>query len=152
MKVGISYVSEEQAWKNMQVELPHWNFESVVEASRTEWNEKLSRILVKSRDSIAIRRFYTDLWKALQGRRIISDVDGKYCDMTGDQRRIGQIPLEANGVPIFNHHNSDSFWGAQWTITSLWELVYPEIAADFVNSMLMMYQDGGLIPRGPSGG
>jgi predicted alpha-1,2-mannosidase len=152
MKVAISYVSERQAWKNMATELSHWDFDRVVEESRTEWNEKLSRIQVKSGDSIKVRRFYTDLWKALQGRRIISDVDGKYCDMTGPERRIGQIPLEPDGTPLFNHHNSDSFWGAQWTITTLWQLVYPEIAADFVNSMLMMYQDGGLIPRGPSGG
>jgi len=152
MKVGISYVSEDQAWKNMKQELDHWDFEKVVEESREDWNEKLSRIEVKGSDSIKVRRFYTDLWKALQGRRIISDVDGRYCDMTGSEPRIGQIPLDGAGKPLFNHHNSDSFWGAQWTITTLWQLVYPEIADDFVNSMLLMYQDGGLIPRGPSGG
>ena len=72
--------------------------------------------------------------------------------MTGVERRIGQIPLDASGKPTFNHYNSDSFWGAQWTITTLWQLVYPEIAEEFVNSMLLMYDDGGLIPRGPSGG
>ena len=152
MKVAISYVSEEQAWKNMQAELNHWDFERVVMESRSDWNEKLSRIRVESNDSIRVRRFYTDLWKALQGRRIISDVDGRYCDMTGPEKRTGQIPLDQNGVPLFNHHNSDSFWGAQWTITSLWQLVYPEVAEDFVRSMLQMYHDGGLIPRGPSGG
>ena len=152
MKVAISYVSVEQAWKNMELELSHWDFDQVVQESRAEWNEKLSRIKVESDDSIQVRRFYTDLWKSLQGRRIISDADGKYCDMTGDQRRIGQIPLDATGKPSFNHHNSDSYWGAQWTITTLWQLVYPEIAQDFVNSMLMMYRDGGLVPRGPSAG
>ena len=98
------------------------------------------------------RRFYTDLWKSIQGRRIISDVNGKYSDMTGEKPRIGQIPLDENGKPMFNHFNSDSFWGAQWTITTLWGLVYPEIAEQFINSMLLMYDDGGLIPRGPSGG
>jgi predicted alpha-1,2-mannosidase len=152
MKVAISYVSESQAWKNMDTELPHWDFDQVVTESRSDWNEKLSRIKVESEDSIKVRRFYTDLWKALQGRRIISDVDGQYCDMTGPEKRTGQIPLDQNGVPEFNHHNSDSFWGAQWTITSLWQLVYPEIAEDFVRSMLQMYEDGGLVPRGPSGG
>ncbi|MGB2252268.1 MAG: glycoside hydrolase family 92 protein, partial [Flavobacteriaceae bacterium] len=30
--------------------------------------------------------------------------------------------------------------------------VYPRISEEFINSMLMMYDDGGLIPRGPSGG
>jgi predicted alpha-1,2-mannosidase len=30
--------------------------------------------------------------------------------------------------------------------------VYPEITEEFINCMLQMYDDGGLVPRGPSGG
>ncbi|MFY0689822.1 MAG: GH92 family glycosyl hydrolase [Cyclobacteriaceae bacterium] len=152
MKVGISYTSEAQARKNIEMELPHWEFEKVVDESRDHWNEMLGRIEVKGNTNQQIRRFYTDLWKTLQGRRIISDADGQYTDMTGDQPVTRQIPLDKNGLPEFNHYNSDSFWGAQWTITTLWQLVYPEIASEFINSMLLMYQDGGWIPRGPSGG
>jgi len=152
MKVGISYVSEEQARLNLQSELPHWDFDKVVNESADEWNGQLSRIEIEGGTLEQQRRFYTDLWHSLLGRRIISDVNGKYCDMTGAERRIGQIPLDKNGKPLFNHHNFDAFWGAQWTISTLWGLVYPEITSDFVNSMLMMYDDGGLIPRGPSGG
>jgi len=152
IKVAISYVSEEQAKLNMQAELPHWNFDEIVQDSRSEWNEMLGRIKVEGKDNQQVRRFYTDLWKGLQGRRTISDYNGKYCDMTGDKPITKQIPLNNAGKPKFNHYNSDSFWGAQWTITSLWQLVYPEIAEGFVNSMMLMYEDGGLIPRGPSGG
>lgn len=152
MKVAISYVSEEQARLNMEMELNHWNFDEVVEASKKDWDEKLGRIEISGNDEKQRRRFYTDLWKALQGRRIISDANGKYCDMTGDQPRTGQVPLNQEGKPQFNHYNSDSFWGSQWTITTLWDLVYPEIAEEFIQSMLLMYDDGGLIPRGPSGG
>ena len=152
MKVGISYVSALQAKLNIAAELDHWNFEKVVSDSREQWNGMLGRIEIEGNTEKQQRRFYTDLWKALQGRRIISDANGKYCDMTGDTPRTGQIPLDVNGNPKFNHYNSDSFWGAQWTITTLWELVYPEIAEEFINSMLLMYDDGGFIPRGPSGG
>lgn len=152
MKVGISYVSEEQARLNITTELPHWNFDQVVKESSDEWNSYLSRIEIEGGTPEKQRRFYTDLWHALLGRRIISDANGKYCDMTGPERRIGQIPLDNKGKPLFNHHNFDSFWGAQWTISTLWSLVYPQITSDFVNSMLLMYDDGGLIPRGPAGG
>ena len=152
MKVAISYVSADQARANMEAELPNWDFDAIVSASRDEWNEKLGRIEVEGNSEQQVRRFYTDLWKALQGRRTISDYDGKYCDMTGEQPVTRQIPLGQDGKPKFSHFNSDSFWGAQWTITSLWQLVYPEIAESFVNSMMMMYRDGGLVPRGPSGG
>ncbi|MCY7357596.1 MAG: GH92 family glycosyl hydrolase [Rudanella sp.] len=152
MKVAISYVSEAQARINLNAELPHWDFEKTVRDSHTDWNNWLSRIEIQGGSDTDRSRFYTDLWHALLGRRIISDVNGKYCDMTGPQRLIKQIPLDANGKPKFNHHNSDSFWGAQWTINTLWHLVYPEVTESFVNSMVMMYQDGGLIPRGPAGG
>lgn len=152
MKVGISYVSSEQARLNMETELPHWDFDLVVAESRDEWNNWLSRIEIEGGTETEQRRFYTDLWKALQGRRIISDINGKYCDMTGSEPRTGQIPLDDNGKPLFNHHNSDSFWGAQWSLNTLWHLVYPEVSESFINSFLLMYDDGGLIPRGPSGG
>ena len=152
MKVGISYVSIDQARLNLETEIPHWDFDLVVQESREEWNNWLSKIKVTGNTLENRRRFYTDLWHALQGRRIISDVNGKYCDMTGDEPRVGQIPTDAEGNPQFNHYNSDSFWGAQWTLNTLWHLVYPKVSEEFVNSMLLMYQDGGLIPRGPSGG
>ncbi|MCB0667823.1 MAG: GH92 family glycosyl hydrolase, partial [Saprospiraceae bacterium] len=152
MKVGISYTSVDAARENIRRELDHWDFDEVVADSRNIWNTWLSKIRIEGNTLKQRRRFYTDLWHALQGRRMINDFTGSYPDMTGDSLRIGQIPQDEKGMPLFNHYNSDSFWGAQWTITTLWQLVYPRLAEEFVQSMLLMYQDGGLIPRGPSGG
>ncbi|MGS2738472.1 GH92 family glycosyl hydrolase [Sinomicrobium sp. M5D2P17] len=152
MKVALSYTSAENAANNLQKELPHWNFNRVVEDSKDEWDGLLGRIKVEGGTGKDQRRFYTDLWHALQGRRIISDVNGAYPDNTGEQFRIGRLPLNADGTPKFNHYNSDSFWGAQWTINTLWGLVYPEIMYEFTCSLMQYYKDGGMIPRGPSGG
>ncbi|PZX61206.1 putative alpha-1,2-mannosidase [Algoriphagus ratkowskyi] len=152
MKVGISYVSAEQAMLNLNTELAHWDFEKTKKESFDEWNSYLGRIKVEGSTEKDRRRFYTDLFHALQGRRTISDVNGKYADMTSGTLIPKQIPLNEAGKPKFRHFNSDSFWGAQWTINTLWHLVYPEITEEFVNSMLRYYVDGGLIPRGPSGG
>jgi predicted alpha-1,2-mannosidase len=152
MKVAISYVSIDEAKKNMAAELPHWDFARVVKESAKEWNDWLGRIEVEGGTLIEQRRFYTDLWHGLQGRRIVSDVSGTYIDNTGEKPRARQIPLDSKGKPKFNEYNSDSFWGAQWSINTLWGLVYPELMESFVNSLLLMYDDGGLIPRGPSGG
>ncbi len=152
MKVAISYTSAENAQYNLDHELPHWDFDQVIQESKEQWNELLGRIDIKGGNEQEQRRFYTDLWKALQGRRIISDANGAYPDNTGETFRIGQIPLDRDNQPMFNHYNSDSFWGAQWTLNTLWGLVYPDIMSDFVQSLLQYYRDGGLIPRGPSGG
>ena len=47
LKVAISYVSVEQARKNMLAELPGWDFEQVKQASFSEWNDWLGRIEVE---------------------------------------------------------------------------------------------------------
>ncbi|MGB3146087.1 MAG: GH92 family glycosyl hydrolase [Maribacter sp.] len=152
MKVGISYTSMENAAFNLSKELPNWDFEQVVLDSKREWNDLLGRIAVEGGTDIVKKRFYTDLWHALLGRKIISDVNGAYPDNMGAKFRIGQLPLQPDGTPEFNHYNSDAFWGAQWTINTLWGLAYPEIKKEFVQSLLQYQKDGGLVPRGPSGG
>lgn len=151
MKIAISYTSIEEAHANLNAELAHWNFDQVVEESAQEWDRWLSRIDVEGGTPIEQRRFYTDLFHALQGRRIVSDFSGSYIDNTGDRPVIRRVPLE-NGKPKFRMYNSDSFWGAQWSLNTLWHLVYPEVTEEFIQCMLQMYDDGGLIPRGPSGG
>lgn len=152
MKVAISYTSEDNAQLNLKTELPHWDFETVVQDSKDHWNSLLSRIKVEGNTQKQQRRFYTDLWHALQGRRIINDINGAYPDNTGAEFKIGQLPQDASGRPKFNHYNSDALWGAQWTLNTLWGLAYPDIYEEFSMSFLQYYKDGGLIPRGPSGG
>ncbi|MEM7126929.1 MAG: GH92 family glycosyl hydrolase [Chloroflexota bacterium] len=152
MKVAISYCGKEQARLNLDHELSHWDFDKVRAEADEEWNEWLGRIEVTGGSQAQRIKFYTDLYHALLGRRRVSDVDGKYIDNTGDQPLIRQVPLTVQGSPLYEHHNSDAFWGAQWTINVLWPLVCPEITHNFCNTFVDMYKNGGLIPRGPSGG
>ena len=85
MKVGLSYTSNQNAAYNLQEEIPHWDFDQVVEDSKAEWNSYLGRIKIEGGTEDEQRRFYTDLWHTLLGRRMMDDVDGHYCDRTGDQ-------------------------------------------------------------------
>jgi predicted alpha-1,2-mannosidase len=152
MKVAISYASEDSARKNLQAELPGWNFDATVRASRDEWNDWLGRIIVEGGAENQCVKFYTDLWHVLLGRHIVSDANGSYCDMTGEQPVVRHVPLDANGHPRFPQYNFDALWGGEWSINILWSFVYPEIMDGFCNTMVNMYRDGGLIPRGPAGG
>lgn len=152
MKVAISYTSIENARINMDTELSSWNFEKTVVESKKEWKSMLSRIQVSGGTEKQKVKFYTDLWHSLLGRRIVSDADGKYCDMTGDKPSIKQVRLDDKGKPVFPQYNFDALWGSHWTLNTLWSMAYPEIMDGFCNSMVNMYNDGGLIPRGPSGG
>lgn len=152
MKVGISFTGEEGAAANLKAEIPGWDFDAIVVTAQQQWNDMLSRMMIEGGTPQQQRRFYTDLWRSIQGRRMISDADGKYADLTGETKIVRQLPLDSKGKPQFNMYNSDAFWGAQWTLNTLWQLVYPEIAEEFCRSFLEYYKNGGLIPRGPSGG
>lgn len=152
LKVGISYCSIEQARLNLLTELPHWDFDRVRYEATEVWNQWLGRIEVEGGSDAQKTKFYTDLYHALLGRRRVSDVNGKYSDMTGPEQVIRQIPLDEQGRPLYEHHNSDAFWGAQWNINLLWSLAYPDVVHNFCNTFVDMYKNGGLIPRGPSGG
>ena len=152
LKVAISYTSEENARRNLLAELPHWDFDRVVRASRDEWNDQLGRIAVTGGTEAQQVKFYTDLWHALLGRRTVSDVDGSYCDNTGPTTMIRRVKLDAKGQPRFPHYNFDALWGSHWSLNLLWSFAYPEIMDGFCNTMVDMYRDGGLIPRGPAGG
>jgi len=152
MKVAISYVSTEQARKNLEAEVSHWDFDRVVKESADEWNDCLGRIEISGGTVKQQIKFYTDLWRALLGRRIISDVDGKYMDMIGEKPVVRSVRLDENDQPLFPHYNFDAWWGSHWSLNILWSMVYPEVMDGFCNTMVDMYQNGGLIPRGPSGG
>uniref|UniRef100_UPI003566CEB3 glycoside hydrolase domain-containing protein n=1 Tax=Draconibacterium sp. TaxID=1965318 RepID=UPI003566CEB3 len=152
MKVGISYVSADQARLNLDTEINHWDFDRVVQSSVDEWNEWLGRIEIKGGTEQQQIKFYTDLWRSLLGRRIVSDVDGKYMDRTGEDAVVRSVRLDENSEPLFPHYNFDAWWGSHWSLNILWSMVYPEVMDGFCNTMVDMYQNGGLIPRGPSGG
>jgi predicted alpha-1,2-mannosidase len=152
LKVAISYCDAAGARTNLESELPHWDFDRVRQDATTTWNAFLGRIAVEGGTDAQQTKFYTDLYHALLGRRRVSDIDGRYIDNTGDAPTVRQIPLSSAGKPLYEHHNSDAFWGAQWTLNVLWPLAWPEITHNFCNTFLDYYRNGGLIPRGPSGG
>lgn len=152
LKVAISYVSIDNARKNLAAELPHWDFDRVARESRDDWNRWLGRFEVTGGTETQRVKFYTDLWHAVLGRRIVSDVDGSYCDMTGDGPQTRRVRLGPDGRPLFAHYNFDALWGSHWSLNLLWALAYPDVMDGFCNTMVDMYKSGGLIPRGPSGG
>ena len=151
MKVGISYVSEEQARINLNYELPHWDFDRVKKDAFAEWNLELGKIRVEGGSEEEKIKFYTDLWHSLLGRHTFSDSNGKYIDNTGKKPVVRQVPL-ADGVPTRNTYNSDAFWGSEFNLNILWSIAYPKVMSEFVSTLVDYYTNGGLIARGPSGG
>ena len=151
MKAALSYTDVNGARRNLDAELPHWNFDQIVQESADEWNSLLGRITVSGGTDAQKTKFYTDLWHALLGRRNTSDVDGAYLDNTGATTVIRKVTPTADGT-VFPHYCFDALWGSHWNLNVLWPLAWPEVMDGFCQTMVDMYRDGGLIPRGPSGG
>jgi len=162
MKVAISYTSIANARLNLETELKHWNFDQVKQESRDVWNDWLGKIEVTGGTKNQRIKFYTDLWHVLLGRRKLNDVNGMYPDNTGfgiypNQIDTGttvarQLPLGQDGKPLYSFYNSDAFWLTQWNVNLVWGMAYPQVLNEFVNSALVMYRNGGLLPRGPCAG
>ena len=86
MKIAISYTSIENARKNLDTELSHWDFSKVSKDSWEEWNNWLGKINVEGGTHDQRTKFYTDLWHVLLGRQKINDVSGDYPDRTSGIR------------------------------------------------------------------
>lgn len=153
LKVGLSYVSAEGARLNLETEMPGWDLDAVRQEAAEEWDAWLGRIQVEGGSEKERTNFYTHIWRTLTGGHTVSDVDGRYSDMTGPQRRIRRAPLGSDGQPAHPLVNGqDCFWGAHWGLGPLHGLAYPDLASHYCRYLVQMCQDGGLIPRGPSGG
>ena len=143
-KVGLSYTSVENARLNLDTEAASLTFDQAREASRQTWEESLGRIRVETANRDNKVKFYSGLYHALLGRGLASDVNGAYPRNDGS---VGQIPLK-EGKPIHNLYNTDAAWGAQWNLTQVWALAYPEYYSDYISSHLLVYQDAGWLADG----
>lgn len=143
-KIGLSYTSVANAKFNLDTEASNLNFDQAKRISHQTWEKYLGRIRVETADKADKVKFYTGLYHALLGRGLASDANGFYPRHDGN---TGQIPLK-NGKPIHNLYNTDAAWGAQWNLSQLWALAYPEYYSDYISSHLLVYKDAGWLSDG----
>lgn len=144
VKVGLSYTSVANARLNLETEASALSFDDARAASQQAWEESLGRIRVETPVYEDKVKFYTGLYHALLGRGLASDVNGAYPRHDGS---IGQIECK-NGRPLHQFYNTDAAWGAQWNLSQLWALAYPEYYSDYISSHLLVYKDAGWLADG----
>lgn len=137
VKVGISAVDWEGAEKNLLAEIPDWNFDKVRNDARTKWNEYLSKIDVQSDNEDDKTIFYTALYHTGISPNLFMDVDGRYLGM---DRKVHQGDV---GKPVFTVF---SLWDTHRALHPLLTIIDPELNNDFINSLLLKYEEGGLLP------
>jgi predicted alpha-1,2-mannosidase len=140
VRVGISYISVEQAQRNLQREIPGWDFAAVKFATRAEWNRALSAISITGGTEKQRTIFYTALYRSL-GRMTNITEDGRY--YSGFDHTVH----EAQGHPFYI---DDGIWDTYRCMHPLQLLLDPTRQQDMVRSYLRMYEQSGWLPSFPS--
>ncbi len=136
LKVGISPVSPENALANIEAEIPDWNFNRVVRNANDLWEKELSKIAVETANEDDKRIFYTSLYHTMINPALFNDANGEY--------RGADWEVHENGG--FDNYTVFSLWDTYRAANPLFVLMHPERTADFVNSMLAISDQGGLLP------
>ena len=139
VKVGISGVDIEGALKNVDAEIPAWNFDEVAKAADNSWNEFLKTFQVNDPNQANKETFYTALYHSGIAPFTASDVDGSYM---GFDHKVRQ----SNGFTMLT---GISLWDTFRAANPLYTIVSPTKVTDIINSMLVQYDQYGLLPVWP---
>jgi predicted alpha-1,2-mannosidase len=131
VKTGISSVSEEGAQKNLETEIPGWDFDRVREAAHVAWNSNLSRIRIETSNTRHKRIFYTALYHLMVAPTLMDDADRRYRGMDG---KIRQLPAGLHNYSTF------SLWDTFRAAHPMYTLFQSDRVPDFVNCLIRMAQ------------
>ncbi|MBN2660919.1 MAG: GH92 family glycosyl hydrolase [Tannerellaceae bacterium] len=141
LRYGISFISTEQAKKNLQREINAYDVDVVAKAGRTEWNKSLGKIKVFGGTDDERTIFYTSLYRTYERMICISE-DGNYYSATD-----GKIHSD-EGMPFYT---DDWIWDTYRAVHPLRVLIEPQKELAMVSSYVRMAQQSpeGWMPTFP---
>jgi len=137
VKIGVSYVSIENARENLEQETQDFSFEAIHQQAEAHWEEQLSKIKVEGGTEDDKTIFYTALYHTLIHPNILNDFNGEYPKMATRET----LKTENTRFTVF------SFWDTYRNLHALMSLVYPKQQSDMVKSMLDIYDESGWLPK-----
>ena len=134
-RYGISFISVDQARKNLKEEIPQWNFDAIRDQARQRWNEALGQIQVEGGTPAQRTVFYTALYRCYE-RMVCITEDSQY--YSGYDHKVHQDPR-----PFYV---DNWIWDLFQAHEPLMELLHPDREADELQSYVRMYEQGGWMP------
>lgn len=141
-RVGISYVSIENARVNLAAENPDWDFDAVRKKAVDAWNTELNRIQVEGETDEQKKVFYTALYHCFMHPNVLDDVNGQYPGM--DEKIHSVTP---------GHHQYQNIPGwDQWrSYAPLTAILTPKESSDIVQSLVNYAQQDASVRRNGGG-
>jgi len=138
-RIGISYISAEQAQKNLATETGSKSFENIKQEGYQIWKDALGKIRISGGTEREKRIFYTCLYRAYERMVNISE-DGKY--FSGYDRKVHESDVRPFYV-------DDWLWDTFRSLHPLGLILHPEKEADMVQSYVRMYEQDSWMPGFP---
>lgn len=138
VKLGISYISTDQARRNLVGEIPGWDFETVKNQAREKWNAVLGKIQIEGGTEAQKKVFYTALYRCFERMVLISENDRYF---SGYDHQVHTDPR-----PFYV---DDWIWDTYRGLHPLRLLLAPDAEMDMLQSYLRMYDQSGWLPSFP---
>ncbi|MCU1321309.1 MAG: alpha,2-mannosidase [Acidobacteriaceae bacterium] len=132
-KVGISFISAEQAKHNVEQEVPAWNFAAVHNAATALWNSELAKLSLTGESDSQRRQLYTAMYHVML--------------MPTD--RTGENPDWQSTEPYYDDFYC--IWDTFRTSSPLLTLISPDRQRDLIRSLVDIYHHTGYMPDARSG-
>jgi len=140
IKLSISPVDVKGAQNNMTSEMPNWDFEQVQRDTQKEWKAALKAIKVSSENKEDLTIFYTALYHSMIAPMTYQDADGRY---RGMDKNIHQSKTGNTNYTVY------SLWDTFRALHPLMTIIDEPKSAEWVNNLMLKYQEGGVLPMWP---
>ncbi len=141
IRYGISFISEEQAKKNLHREIDTYDVKAVANKGRETWNETLDKIKIEGGSEDEKTVFYTSLYRTYERMINISE-DGKY------YRAFDRQIHDDKGIPFYT---DDWIWDTYRATHPLRILIEPQMETNMIKLYIRMAQQSpeGWMPTFP---
>ncbi len=140
VKVALSPVDVAGAAKNLESELPGWNFDKIRAESEDIWNKALNAIQIETKDPMLKKIFYTALYHSMIAPFAYQDVDGRYLGM---DKKVHTASTGYMNYSVF------SLWDTFRALHPLITIINPSKASAMGESLIQGYLEGTILPKWP---
>ena len=135
LKIGFSFVSIENAKKNLEAEINNKTFAQVLGEADKTWETLLSKIQVTGGTEKEKETFYSCLYRSCVYPSLRSDVNGDFMHPNRSVANMG-----------FNFYTTPVFWDDYRNKLPLISMLEPEVTVDILNSTLERAKLRGFMP------
>jgi predicted alpha-1,2-mannosidase len=135
VKIGLSFVSVENAKLNLEAEIAGKTFDQVRKTANDTWEKLLSSVQVKGGTDKQKGMLYSCLYRSFLWPALRSDVNGEFRDA---KRNVTKAD--------FNYYTEPSLWDTYRNKDVLLGLISPKVTLDVIKSMKDVGDKTGFIP------